>query len=217
LAYSSPTIAQEALPAPSPIQIYSPGWTYLSSQPYDVDSFHGVFSPVPWGQPEPSLSTGVVFNDFGLKGNKVVNLAPLQNEVTKYFGIKAARVDKEDKETLKRHLRPFLIERQPGETNRAVQDLMSPSCTASMQILISYMAFLLSNDLVTNDAVRAFLARTKELHHLGNLKPLFSQGSASARAVATRLLHAAIHIDATNFLSQALKSGADLHPQAKKA
>jgi ankyrin repeat protein len=190
--------------------MYSPGWTSLLLQPYDVDFFHGVFSPVPWGQFGPPLSTGTDFRDFGLEDNEAVNLAPLRNEVAKYFGIEAARVDADDKKTLERHLRPFVIERQPEETQRAVQDLMDPSSTASMRILISYMALLFSNDLAMDDAIQAFLARAKELHQLGNLKPLFAQGSPSARAVATRLLHAAIHIDATKFLRQALKSGADL-------
>jgi ankyrin repeat protein len=210
LTYTSPTPSQATLPAASPIQMSSPGWTSLLSQPYDVDFFHGMFSPVPWGQFEPPVSTGMGFRDFGLEDNKAVNLTPLQNEVTKYFGIKAAREDTDDKRTLERHLRPFVIERQPEETQRAVQDLMDPSCTASMQILISYMALLFSNDLVMDDAIQAFLARAKELHQLGNLKPLFAQGSPSAKAVATRLLHAAIHIDATKFLRQALKGGADL-------
>ena len=210
LTYTSPTLGQATLPTTSPIQIYSPGWTSLLSQPSDVDFFHGMFSPVPWGQFEPPLSTGIDFRDFGLEDNKAVNLAPLQNEVTKYFGINAARVDTDDKKTLERHLRPFVIERQPEETQHAIQDLMDPSSTASMQILISYMALLFSNDLVRDDAIQAFLARAKELHQLGNLKPLFAQGSPSAKAVATRLLHAAIHINATKFLRQALKSGADL-------
>jgi ankyrin repeat protein len=165
---------------------------------------------MPWGQFEPPLSIGVDFRDFDLEDNKAVNLAPLQNEVTKYFGIKAARVDTDDKKTLERHLQPFVIERQPEETQRAVQDLMDPTSTASMRILISYLALLFSNDLVMDDAIQAFLARAEELHQLGNLKPLFAQGSPSARAVATRLLHAAIHINATRFLRQALKSGADL-------
>jgi len=79
-----------------------------------------------------------------------------------------------------------------------------------MQILISYMALLFSNDLIMDDAIQAFLSKAKELHQLGNLKPLFAQGSPSARAVTTRLLHAAIHTNATKFLRQALKSGADL-------
>jgi ankyrin repeat protein len=210
LTYTSPTLSQATLPAASPIQVYSPDWASLLSQPYDVDFFHDMFSPVPWGQLEPPLSTGIDFRDFGSEDNKAVNLAPLRNEVTKYFGIKAARADTDDKKTLERHLRPFVIERQPEETQRAVQDLMDPSSTASMQILMSYMALLLSNDLVMDDAIQAFLVRAKELHQLGNLKPLFAQGSPSARAVATRLLHAAIHINATKFLRQALKSGADL-------
>ena len=119
-------------------------------------------------------------------------------------------MDSDDKSTLERHLRPFVIERQPEETQRAVRDLMDPSSTASMRILISYMALLFSNDLVRDKAIQAFLARAEELHQLGNLKPMFAQGSPSARAVASRLLHAAIHIDATKFLRQALKSGADL-------
>ena len=149
-------------------------------------------------------------SDFNLEGNKAVNFAPLQSEVTKYFRIETARGRNEDGKALERHLRPFVIERQPEEIQHSIRDLLDPNSTTSMQILTSYMALLFSNDLVMDEAIRAFLASANELHQLGILKPLFSQRSPSARAVAARLLHAAIHIDATKFLSQALKSGADL-------
>ncbi|KAL9595276.1 MAG: hypothetical protein Q9179_005045 [Wetmoreana sp. 5 TL-2023] len=182
-AGNSPTPSQATLPTASPIEIYSPGWTSFLSQPYNID-------------------------DFDLEDNKAVNVAPLQNEVTAFFGIKAAQV--EIGKALERHLRPFVIERQPGETQRTVQDIMDPSSTGSKQLLLSYLALLFSNNLVMDDAVQSFLARAEELHQLNHLKPLFSQRSPSARAIATRLLHAAIHIKATKFLSQALKSGADL-------
>ena len=72
------------------------------------------------------------------------------------------------------------------------------------------MALLLSNDLVMDDAIQAFLAEVKELNLLRNLKPLFSSSSPTSKAVLSRILHAAIDIDATKFLSQALYSGADL-------
>jgi hypothetical protein len=150
-----------------------------------------------------------------LEDIKAVDFAPLQNEVMKYFRIKTLRGVEEDAKTLERHLRPFVIERQPEERQRAVQDLMNPGSTASMQILTSYMALLFSNDLfsydlVMDDAVQAFLARAEELHQLGSFKPLFAQGPPSARAVTTRLLHAAILLNSTKFLSQALNGGADI-------
>lgn len=108
------------------------------------------------------------------------------------------------------HLRPYVIERQPEETSHTINELMDPKSTSSMQILTSYIALLFSNDLVMDDAIDAFLSRVEKLHLLGTLTPLFSQDSPSAKAVATRLLHAAIRIDALRFLSESLRSGADL-------
>ncbi|KAL8719126.1 MAG: hypothetical protein Q9181_008102, partial [Wetmoreana brouardii] len=166
------------------MEIYSPGWTIFLSQSY--------------------------IDDFGLEDNQAINVAPVQNEITAFFGIKAARVDNGDGKALERHLRPFVIEREAEETQRTVQDMMDPSSTASIQLLLSYLALLFSNNLVMDDAVQAFLGRAEELHQLNHLKPLFSQRSPSARAIATRILHAAIHVKATTFLSQALKSGANL-------
>ena len=210
--------------------MYSPGWASLLPQPYDADFlldwdsvpqqtydndfFPDMLSPVPWEQFEPPLSTGIVSNDYALEDTKFLDLASSQNKVIQCFGIKAARVDNDDKKTLERHLRIFVIERQPEETHRAVQDLLDPNSKISMRILTSYMALMFSNDLVIDDAIQTFLARAKELHQLENLKPLFTQRSPSARAVAARLLHATIQIDATKFLSQALKSGADLESQS---
>lgn len=137
-------------------------------------------------------------------------MAPLQKEVARYFGIKKTLSESEKAKMVENHLRPYVIERQPEETKHAVNQLMDPKSTSSMQILTSYIALMFSNDLVMDDAIQAFLSRVQKLHQLGSLTPLFSQDSPSAKAVATRLLHAAIRIDALRFLSKSLRSGADL-------
>jgi len=189
--------------------MHSPSWALELSQRNGVGFFQDMFSPVPWEQFEQP-SAGTVFSALGLDDIKAANFTPLENEVTKYFGIKVARRGNEDKEVLEKHLRPFVIERQPEETQRAAQALLDPNSKASMQILISYMVLLFSNELVGDDAIEAFISRAEELHQLGSLKPLFLQESPSARAVQARLLHASIRVNATIFLSQALKDGADL-------
>lgn len=144
------------------------------------------------------------------EGPTSTNIAPLQREVAQYFGIKKALSETEKAKMVENHLRPYVIERQPEETRHAVNELMDPKATSSMQILTSYIVLMFSNDLVMDDAIRAFLSRVQELHQLGSLTPLFSHDSPSAKAVATRLLHAAIRIDALWFLSKSLRSGADL-------
>lgn len=172
--------------------------------------FHELQFPTTWDQFETSVLADTILSNPLSDPLKPDGLAQPWSDVTKYFGVKAARTDREDAKTLERHLRPFVIERRPEETQRAIQDLMDPRSVASMQILMSYMTLLLSNDLLMDDAIQAFLAKDKELNQLGNLKPLFSNGSPTSKAVSTRILHAAICIGATSFLSQALHSGADL-------
>jgi ankyrin repeat protein len=103
-----------------------------------------------------------------------------------------------------------VIEKQPEETYRATQELMNPYSTASMQILTSYMALLLSNDLIGSQAIDTFLAKAEQTYHQGNIIPLFVQSSPSARAIATQLLHTAVRINSTKFLREAFQSGADL-------
>lgn len=180
----SPTLSPAIRPTALPTQLISPRWTSLHSQSYDI-------------------------TNLGQENNLTVRYPPLQDNVMQCFGIKAAYRDNEDKQTLERHLRPFVIERHPEETQRAVQDLMDPNSTSSIQIFLSYWALLFSNDLITHDAIQAFLVKAKELDHLKYLKPVFSQRSPSARAIVTRLLHAAIDINAIDFLRKALNSGAD--------
>jgi ankyrin repeat protein len=136
--------------------------------------------------------------------------ALLRSEIIGYFGIKQARPTAEHKSALLNHLRPFVIERKTDETKDAVKELMNPASTASIQILTSYIALLLLNDLLLDEAVNQFVTKVTEMQQLGSLKPIFAQASPSARAVAGRLLHAAVRGKATKFLSEALRSGADI-------
>lgn len=108
-----------------------------------------------------------------------------------------------------------MLEKHPEETQRVGQDLMDFNSTSSKQPLLSYLALLFSNDLGNDSELMKFLAKAEELNQLKYLRPLFSQRSPSARAVVTRLLHAAIasyktDFNTTKFLSQALENGADL-------
>jgi ankyrin repeat protein len=149
--------------------------------------------------------------DVELRYNEIVHRRPLHNDVSKFFPIFGIMRCGGDKRTMvERHLQRFVIERHPNETQRAAHNLVGPNSTALMKDLTTYMALMMSNDLVTDENAQAFLAKAEELHHIGKLTPLFSQGLPSARAVTTRLLHAAVRMNATNFLRQALKYGADV-------
>jgi ankyrin repeat protein len=137
-------------------------------------------------------------------------LEPRANDIIKCFGISTVRDGCSEATTMEQHLRPFLIEERPNETQRTIHDLMGPYSAASVKLLTTYMALMLSNDLVMDCGIQAFLFKAEELHCLGSLTPLFALISPSARAIAARILHAAVHTDAGNFLSQALKYGADV-------
>ncbi|KAL9044309.1 MAG: hypothetical protein Q9214_002544 [Letrouitia sp. 1 TL-2023] len=181
----SPALSPATRPTALPTQFNSPGWTSLHSQSKDN-------------------------NKFGQETSTTASCAPFQKNIIESFGFKVAHRDSDDRQTLERYLRPFVIERHPEETHSAVQDLMDPNSTSLIQLFLSYLALLCSNDLNMDDAIQAFFVKAQESDQLKYLKALFSQRSPSATAVVTRLLHAAIGINAINFLSKALLSGADI-------
>jgi hypothetical protein len=182
--YSSPMLPVANLLTASPIRMDPFDWNISLPRQDDVGFFHGLSPMAQWRGIEPPLPPHIDVHAVGSENNKTLGLTLSQNEVMKCFGFEKAGAD--SKATMEKYFRPFMIERQLGETKRAVQDLMDPRSAVSMQILMSYMALFASNDLIEDKAIQAFLARAEEIPLLGIVKSLLAQRSPSARAITTQ-------------------------------
>jgi ankyrin repeat protein len=119
-------------------------------------------------------------------------------------------------ENLLKYLRPYIIEYGPDETSEAVKELIDPTSRVTMLKLTSYLTLLLSNDLVSDLGIFILITEVKMLQ-FKFFKWIFNQATPSARAAAGRLLHGAVERNAIAFVSEALKSGADVEsPSTQK-
>ena len=110
---------------------------------------------------------------------------------------------------LLKFLRPYVIACGPDEASEAVKDLIDPASRLTMLKLTSYLTLLLSNDLVSEIDVFRFITKVK-MQQFKFFEWIFDQATPSARAAAGRLLHGAVEQNAIDFVSEALKSGADV-------
>lgn len=205
-----PAFNAKSHPLPSFSTLPDCPWSPLPFITWDLDVFDPI-SPTPENLNTAVTSREVV--EFALNVSPSHTTPSLeldlkdrhsfQQDVKKYFGIR------HENQTVQEYLQPYIIERQSEETDRAMKELLSPSSVQSMHILTSYIALLLSNNILSDEAINDFISRVEEMQYLASLSSLFSQATASAKAVASRVLHAAVEIGATNFLANALKNGAN--------
>ena len=188
-----------------PFEITQSSFDDFDPPPIDDFGFSDAFTtPRPWGpmtflhledvgaiEPQPTPSPGA-------------DLVSLCSEVIEGDHIQALF----HKDLLK-YLRPYIIEYGPDETSEAVKELIDPASRVTMLKLTSFLTLLLSNDLVSDSGVFGFMTGVK-MQQFKFVKWIFDQASPSARAVAGRLLHAAVERHAIDFLSEALRSGADV-------
>jgi ankyrin repeat protein len=214
LDWSSPSATVPYVPCDSSSQSQPSDWTNDYAAFWDTYKSCGKISDTRYRHFEPTLSARFRYQDLALEDRKFQGQMRARPDVATCLGIKHMHThtlaEHNDSRSLELRLRPFVLERQPGETKKAFQAMMDPYSVASMQILTSYMALLLSNDLLYDNSVQNFVTRALEMPRFEIPGSLFKDRSPSARTVATRILHAAIEIGATGFLTQALNSGAEV-------
>ncbi|KAH0848882.1 hypothetical protein AYO21_09550 [Fonsecaea monophora] len=108
-------------------------------------------------------------------------------------------------------LATYMPERWPGETENVVNQLIDPHSTMRMQIFTSFAVLLLSNNILGQYEVEAFVIALDEMAGPSAFEMLRVGEDSSTRAIISELLFAAVRLDRSDLVKSAVKNGANVN------
>lgn len=184
----------------------SPHFSFDFTGPFSDDfGFSDFFTAPPRCGPMTSLHLGDI---------AAVEPQPTPSPGTDLISLRNERIEGDQlpelfSQDLLKFLRRSIMECGTDEASEAVKELTDPTSAVTMLKLTAYLTLLLSNDLLSDYDVFRLITEVKK-QKFKFFKWIFDQAMPSARAAAGRLLHGAVKQDAIDFVSEALKSGADV-------
>lgn len=124
------------------------------------------------------------------------------------FGILA---DSERGEELLRRVELYTAQRHADEHQNTVNELLDPNSHSQMQVMMSYMVLLLSNGLMADESVDSFVLFLDEVEAFVALAFI---DTITTKIIVTRILHAAVRVNAISILRLAVKRGLDLEAKS---
>ena len=105
---------------------------------------------------------------------------------------------------------PCMPERYPEQISHSVNQLLDPASATRMQVLTSFMALMLANNLLFTAQVEAFILFLYESLGDRSFDVLPVGNCPSTRAIVAQLLFAAVRLDLPRLLRSAIRSNVDI-------
>ncbi|EXJ54681.1 hypothetical protein A1O7_10022 [Cladophialophora yegresii CBS 114405] len=109
---------------------------------------------------------------------------------------------------------PYVPEKYEKETLNSACQLIDPGSSKRMQVLISFMALLLANDVLSDERLDAFVGFLDEIAGKQAFGMLPLRDEPSTKAIITQLLFAAVRKDVPRLIQSALENNVNINRQS---
>jgi ankyrin repeat protein len=109
---------------------------------------------------------------------------------------------------------PYMPEKYEKETMDSVNQLIDPTSSKRMQVLVSFMALLLANNVLPSEALGAFVIFLDEVAGNQAFDMLPLREEPSTQAIISKLLFAAVQMDVPRLLQSAVKNNVNINRQS---
>jgi ankyrin repeat protein len=109
---------------------------------------------------------------------------------------------------------PYMPEKYEKETLDSINQLIDPTSSKRMQVLVSFMALLLANDVLSYEKLCAFVIFLDEVAGNQAFDMLPLREEPSTQAFISQLLFAAVRMDVPRLLQSAVKNKVNINCQS---